>query len=75
MKLISAFVVVAALLLITATAALASHGAGPPFAPVPAHGSIWMGNGLSYYGVTVPVPDHGSVWFGEELNVLAQNDE
>ena len=72
MKFISTFTVVVALLLITATAALASHGAGPPSAPVPAHGSIWMGSGLARYDTTVYLPAHGSVWFGEGLSELVQ---
>lgn len=62
---------VVALMALTAAPARASHGAKLPTAPMPAHGSIWFGNGLGRYQVEtarLAPPAHGSIWFGAGLD-------
>ncbi|MCC6170154.1 MAG: hypothetical protein IT329_23245 [Caldilineaceae bacterium] len=70
MKLTLILVTAVALTVLTATTAFAAHGAKPPVAPAPAHGSIWFGEGLARYGdhaVRLAPPPHGSIWFGGGL--------
>lgn len=71
MKLASVLATVVALTVLATTTALAAHGAKAPSAPVPAHGSIWFGDGLERYGdlpTGFVLPAHGSIWFGEGLS-------
>ena len=61
---------IVALMALTVTTALANHGAKLPASPMPAHGSVWFGDGMGYYqemeAALIP-PPHGSIWFGEGL--------
>lgn len=73
MKLASILAAVVALTVLATTTALAAHGAKAPSAPVPAHGSIWFGDGLERYGglpTGLVLPAHGSIWFGEGLSQI-----
>jgi len=73
MKHIFVLLLIVALMALTVTTALANHGASLPTAPMPAHGSIWFGEGMSHYeglNAKLTPPLHGSIWFGEGVNML-----
>lgn len=58
------------LTMLSAATVFAAHDAKLPAAPLPAHGSIWFGDGLERFSgpqTRVNIPPHGSIWFDDGL--------
>ena len=67
MKHIAVLALAVALLIGSATTALAASRTSDEAVALPAHGSVWFGSGLAQFDQMEAQPLHGSVWFGSGL--------